>query len=62
MKIKNIDSIKSKEEARGLAIKWQAEQSEKSTSYGELAEWSAFFSALAEKFDLQEEFKENGIM
>jgi hypothetical protein len=31
-------------------------------SYGELAEWQAYFSELADKFDLVEEFKENGII
>lgn len=31
-------------------------------SYGELVEYQAYFEELAKKFDLVEEFKENGII
>jgi hypothetical protein len=51
-----------KDEARQYAIDWQNWASEQSLSYGELAEWQHIFAELAEKFDLVEEFKENGII
>ena len=53
--------IKTKEEARQYAIDWQKWASEQNLSYGELAEWGDIFSILALKFNLQEEFRENGI-
>ncbi len=54
--------INTQDEARDYAIEWQTWASEQSLSYGELAEWGAIFTALAVKFDLVEEFKENGII
>lgn len=54
--------IETAEEARDFAIEWQKWQSEQSLSYGELAEWNARFAELADKFDLREEFEENGII
>ena len=61
--------INTQEEARDFAIEWQqwvAEQNkpgEEPTLYmSDLAEWQAIFEALAEKFDLVDEFKENGII
>ena len=54
--------INTKEEARQYAIDWQNWSSEVSGSYAECAEWHNIFQTLAEKFDLQEEFKENGII
>lgn len=50
------------EEARQQAIAWQQWQSEQSLSYGEVAEWEDHFTAIAKKFNLTEEFKENGII
>ena len=50
------------DEARQYAIDWQKWASEQSLSYGEVAEYHGVFLALAEKFDLVEEFKENGII
>lgn len=57
-----METITTKEQARDFAITWQREASEKSLSYGELAEAQTEFRTLAEKFDLVEEFKENGII
>lgn len=57
-----ILQAKTAEEARQYAIDWQTWQSEQSLSYGELDEWQAVFNELAVKFDLTEEFKENGII
>jgi len=49
-------------EARRYAQEWQAWASEQDLSFGELAEWQAYFLKVAEKFNLTEEFKENGII
>jgi len=62
MKRKDIAEVKSREEARQIAIKWQSWQSKRRMSYAELAEWSAYFENLAILFYLEEEFKENGII
>jgi len=62
MKMKNISDIKTKEEARQIAIEWQKWQSTKSMFYFELYQWSEYFFKLAEKFNLIYEFKENGII
>jgi hypothetical protein len=62
MKIKTIEAVKSKEEARQFAIDWQNWVSGKTLSYGELAQWEEEFKVLGRKFDLLREFKENGIL
>lgn len=49
-------------EATDLAIDWQAWQSEQALSYGEVAYYQNYFEALAKKFDLTDEFKENAII
>lgn len=54
--------ISSREEAIQKAKDWQQWVSEQNLSYGELAEWGVYFNALAESFDLREEFEENGII
>ena len=54
--------ISSREEARQKAIDWQSWASEQSLPYGELADWQSYFTDLAERYDLTEEFKENGII
>lgn len=54
--------IETQDQAREFAIDWQTWQAEQSLSYGEMAEWAAFFEELAERFDLTDEFKENGII
>lgn len=56
------EDIKTEEEARQKAIDYQHWASEQSLSYSELSEWSSYFENLAQKFDLVEEFKENGII
>lgn len=62
MTIKAITAIKTQEEARQQAIDWQVWAGDQSLSYGELAEWGGYFATLARKFDLVEEFKENGVI
>jgi hypothetical protein len=53
--------ITTQEQARQYAINWQASQSKKSISWLELVEEIAYLSYLADKFDLIDEFTENGI-
>lgn len=57
-----IKEIKTQDQARQYAIEWQQEASDRSLSIGELAEKQAEMRELAEKFDLVEEFEENGII
>ncbi len=54
--------VNSKHEAIQLAMDWQNWQADQSLSYGELAEWSARFVMLGRKFNLLDEFEENGIV
>jgi len=54
--------IKSIGEARSKAIEWQQWQSNENLSYSELIEWQDYFSILAKRFDLEDEFKENCII
>lgn len=56
---------KCKEEARQEAIEWQTlyfSEDAPDLSYGELADYYAYFEALGRRFGLLEEFKENGII
>ena len=62
MQVPMIDSVKTAEEARQLAIDWQNWQSEQSLTISELASWTTYFEALAQKFNLTDEFAENGIV
>jgi len=57
-----MENITTKGEAIEYAIEKQQEMSEKALSWGEVAEKQAELTTLAEKFDLLEEFKENGII
>lgn len=57
-----INTITTPQQARQLAIDWQNWQSEQALSYGELADYQAYFTKLAELFNLTDEFKENGII
>lgn len=62
MKIPAVEHIETKGQAVEFAVAWQNWQSEQSLSWGEVAEWQEFFRKLADKFDLTEEFQENGIL
>tara|TARA_R110000868_G_scaffold171824_4_gene407619 strand:+ start:1301 stop:1489 length:189 start_codon:yes stop_codon:yes gene_type:complete len=62
MTIPKTNIITTQQEARQLAIEWQSYFTESNLSYGDLADWQAFFQELAEKFNLVEEFKENAII
>ena len=60
--IPSLSEIKTKEEARTMAIDYQNWASEQSMSYGELAKYQNYFENLGKKFGLKKEFKENGII
>ena len=62
MKINKVQQAKTAQEARNYAIEWQNWQSDQMLSLGELSEWQVVFVELAEKFNLKEEFNENGII
>lgn len=57
-----IRTPKTREDARKYAIEWQEWASGQNLSFGELVIMSNMFEKLAKKFDLTEEFKENGIL
>lgn len=58
---KEMRAIKTKEEARQYATEWQLNTSE-DLSYEELAQAQSDFVKLAERFELEDEFAENGII
>ncbi len=55
-----ITQPKTAEQARDQAIDWS--NSQESMSWGELAEWQDHFTETAAKYNLTDEFKENGII
>ena len=57
-----IRNCETKEEARQYAINWQNWVSEQDLSWEELSKMESDLEDLALKFDLVEEFKENGII
>lgn len=62
MQLKDIAEVTSAGEATQIAIDWQNSMDDESPSYGELMTYQGYFTALAGKFGLVEEFKENGII
>ena len=60
--VKPLSQVKTKDEARTMAIDYQSWASEESLSYSELADYQNYFEKLGKKFKLTEEFKENGII
>ena len=62
MKIIPVERVKNAEQARDLAIEFQSWQSEKSLSYSDLVFYQDYFKVLANKFNLLDEFQENGIL
>lgn len=57
-----LSLVTSKEEAKQLAIDWQQEAGKQDISYFELTMFQSYFEQLAKRFNLTEEFKENGII
>jgi hypothetical protein len=62
MKLKDISKVKSRAEARQIAMDWQSQFADKSLYWSEVAEAQAYFEKLGRKFKLTAEFKENGII
>ncbi len=61
--LKDILRVKNADDARNLAIDWQAWASEQDLSYVELTEWQRIFEQLAAKYpELKDEFEENCII
>lgn len=56
------EPISTREQARGHAVDFQNWVGRQSLSYKELADWQTYFGAIAKKFDLTDEFKENGVI
>ncbi len=57
-----LQQITTSEEARQYAIDWQQWASEQDLSMQELVEFSTILMNLADRFDLHNEFQENGIL
>lgn len=53
---------RAKANARQKAIDWQMDYPNNNFSYGELAEFTEYFTRLAKHYGLVKEFKENGII
>ena len=62
MKLPELSEVTTKEQARQIAIDWQHEQRNRAMSWQDVLDQGAYFEKLAERFDLTEEFKENGII
>lgn len=62
MTIKEAGLINNKEQARAFVIDWQTWSNKQSLSYLESSKWLAVFEELADRFNLAEEFRENGII
>ena len=62
MNLPNTEDVKTADEARELAIDWQHETSDTDLYMSEVMEYADYFSVLANKFNLTDEFRENGII
>lgn len=62
MRIPRISSVKSEDQARNIALDWQVWQQDNSMYMSEVIEWQEFFEAIGKRFNLTDEFKENGII
>lgn len=64
MNLPPVAEVTTVEQATDIAIEWQHWASDKTMYQSELIEYGAYFQELADKFgsDLEEEFKENGII
>lgn len=61
-RIKALSKVKTKAEARQLAMDYQQFASDSSLSYSEVAFYGNYFYVIAKRFKLVKEFKENGII
>ena len=48
--------------ARDSAIAWQEEFNDKCLSWSDLSYWNSYFTRLAKRYGLTNEFRENGII
>lgn len=62
MNLPPLTDVKTEERARDIAIEWQATTQEEAMSWGEAIEHVDYFTVLANKYNLTDEFKENGII
>ena len=62
MQPQQAKDIQTPNEATNFAIDWQKWQATQNFSYGDLAEWTSVFEKLATKYNLEEEFRTNGII
>jgi hypothetical protein len=62
MNLPATTAVKTAEEARDLAIEWQSTTADENMSWGEAIEYAEYFAVLGRKFDLIDEFIENGIV
>lgn len=60
-KVPRLDKLTTIEQARDLAIDYQQFAGEHNLSYGEVVYYQNYFEDVATKFNLTDEFKENGI-
>ena len=58
----NQSQVKTKEDARTMAMDYQMWASEQNLSYGEVSTYQNYFEQLGKKFKLTKEFKENGVI
>ena len=58
----NTQHITTQDQAVQYAMEWQEHQNNNPVTYGDLATFQAILEQLASKFNLTEEFKENGII
>lgn len=57
-----VGDVTTKDQARQIAIDYQMYAGENSLSYGELVYFTNRLEDIAEKFNLTDEFRENGII
>lgn len=62
MAIEQLENLTTAQEAKDFAIEWQAWQAHEAMSYSEISDWHNAFDELADKFNLRQEFVENGII
>lgn len=58
----DLSTVATADEARGVVIAWQHAFADRVMSWGEVAEETSQLGALAERFDLVDEFRENGVI
>lgn len=62
MKAPALQEVKSADEARNIAIDWSNKNGDEPMSWADTVEWMDYFDELAHKFNLTDEFKENGLI